>query len=97
MAPPWARRVADGWLLLVHVQPGAKTTGVAGRHGEDLKIRIAAPPVEGRANALLEEFIARSLGVPRRCVSVVKGAASRRKTVHVASPQADPGSLDAGS
>jgi uncharacterized protein len=86
----WARRVADGWLLAVYVQPGAKTTELAGLHGEDLKIRIAAPPVEGRANALLEQFIARVLGVPGRCVRVVRGAASRRKTVRVAAPQANP-------
>jgi uncharacterized protein len=94
---PWARRVGDGWLLAVHVQPGAKTTGLAGLHGEDLKVRIAAPPVDGRANAVLEEFIARALGVPRRCVAVVKGATSRRKTVHVASVQANPDLLAPGS
>ena len=92
----WARRVPEGWLLAVHVQPGAKTTEVAGLHGEALKIRIAAPPVEGRANAVLEEFIARALGVPKRCVSVVKGGASRRKTVRVAVPQANPEALLAG-
>jgi len=94
---PWARRVGDGWLLAIHVQPGAKTTQVAGLHGEDLKMRIAAPPVEGRANAVLEEFIARTLGVPRRCVSVVKGAASRRKTVHIAAPEANPALLVPGT
>jgi uncharacterized protein len=86
----WARRVPEGWLLAIHVQPGAKTTAVAGLHGDDLKIRIAAPPVEGRANALLEEFIAQTLGIPKRCVSVVKGAGSRRKTVRIAAPQANP-------
>ena len=89
----WAKRVDDGWLLTVHVQPGAKTTGVAGLHGEALKVRVAAPPVEGRANALLEEFIARALGVPRRSVAVVKGGSSRRKAVHVAAPRADPALL----
>jgi uncharacterized protein len=89
----WARRVDDGWMLAVHVQPGAKTSEVAGLHGEDLKVRIAAPPVAGRANVVLEEFIARALGVPRRCVSVVKGGKSRRKTVHVAAPQANPALL----
>ena len=91
--PSWARRVDDGWLLAVRVQPGAKTTQVAGLHGDDLKVRVAAPPVEGRANAQLEEFIARALGVPRRCVAVVKGGSSRRKTVHVAAPHADPALL----
>jgi uncharacterized protein len=94
---PWARRVGDGWLLVVHVQPGAKTTGVVGLHGEDLKVRISAPPVDGRANAVLEEFIARTLGIPKRCVAVVKGATSRRKTVHVASTRANPDLLAPGS
>src|SRR5262249_57968239 len=92
----WARRVAGGWLLAVHVQPGAKNTAVAGPHGDALKIRIAAPPVDGRANAVLEEFIAAALGVPERCVSVVKGAATRRKTVQGAAPQADPELLRPG-
>jgi uncharacterized protein len=91
--PGWAKRVPEGWLLAVHVQPGAKKTEVAGLHGEELKIRIAAPPVEGRANALLEEFVARALGVPKRAVSVVKGGRSRRKTVLVAAPESDPGLL----
>jgi uncharacterized protein (TIGR00251 family) len=86
----WARRVADGWLLAIHVQPDAKTTEVVGPHGDALKIRIAAPPVEGRANTVLEEFIAHALGVPKRCVAVAKGAASRRKMVQVAAPDADP-------
>jgi uncharacterized protein len=86
----WARRVADGWLLAIHVQPGATTTEVVGPHGDALKIRIAAPPVEGRANAVLEAFIARALGVPKRCVAVAKGATSQRKTVRVAAPDADP-------
>jgi uncharacterized protein (TIGR00251 family) len=90
---PWAKRVADGWLLSVHVQPGAKTTQLAGLHGEDLKVRIAAPPVDGRANAALEELVADALGVPRRCVRVVKGATSRRKTIHVAAPGANPALL----
>lgn len=90
---PWAKRVADGWLLSVHVQPGAKRTQLAGLHGENLKVRIAAPPVEGRANAALEDLIAGALGVPRRCVRVVKGATSRRKTVHVAAPGANPALL----
>ncbi len=92
----WARRVDGGWMLAVHVQPGAKITQVAGLHGEDLKVRVAAPPLEGRANALLEEFVARALGVPRRCVAVVKGGKSRRKTVHVAALQANPALLAPG-
>lgn len=89
----WYRRTPTGWLLEVHAQPGAKSSAVAGLHGEALKIRIAAPPVEGKANAALEAFIAQKLGVARRVVSVEKGTASRAKRIAVADPAIDPLSL----
>ena len=89
----WARRVPDGWLLAVHTRPGAKRTEVVGLHGEALKLRVAAPPVEGRANDELAAFVAEALGIPRKSVTVVKGGTSRRKTVLVAAPQADPAQL----
>lgn len=86
----WARRVPDGWLLAVQTQPGAKRTEVAGLHGDALKLRVAAAPLKGRANDELAAFVAEALGVPRKSVTVVKGGASRRKTVLVEAPQADP-------
>ena len=92
----WATRVAEGWLLAIHAQPGAKKSEVAGIHGDALKIRVAAPPVEGRANAALVAFLAKALGVPRNSVTVVKGKSSRRKTVLIASAGADPTRLLAG-
>ncbi len=58
--------------------------------GDALKVRVAAPPVEGRANQALVEFLADALDVPRQCVSVVKGATGRRKTLLVAAPHLDP-------
>lgn len=96
MSPPegaWAKRTLQGWLLAVHAQPGAKRSEVAGLHGDALKVRVAAPPVEGRANAALIAFLADALGVPKKSVTVVKGETSRRKTVFVSAPQADPASL----
>ena len=89
----WCRKSDQGWLLALHVQPGAKRSEVAGLHGEALKIRLAAPPVEGRANEALLEFVAQALGVPKRSVTLVKGQASRRKLVLVAAPGADPARL----
>ncbi|TMG75382.1 MAG: DUF167 domain-containing protein [Betaproteobacteria bacterium] len=89
----WAKRTADGWLLAVHAQPGAKTNEIAGIHGESLKIKVAARPEKGRANAALVALLAAALGVPKGSVRVVKGGASRQKTVLVAAPQADPGRL----
>ena len=89
----WYRKTAEGWVIAVHVQPGAKKSAAAGLHGGALKLRIAAPPVEGKANDALVEFIADALGVPRRAVSVVKGASSREKKVLVADASADPARL----
>jgi hypothetical protein len=79
----WARRGADGWTLAVHVQPGAKRSAVAGLHGERLKIRIAAPALDGRANDALVAFVAARLGVSRSRVSVVTGERTRQKMVAV--------------
>lgn len=80
----WLRVAADGRLTLtLHIQPGAKKTEVAGEHGDALKIRLAAPPVDGKANAALLAFIAERLGVPKSAVTLKSGQASRRKVVEV--------------
>lgn len=86
MSPvPWWRRGADGSVTIaVHVQPGAKRTGIAGRHGEALKVRLAAPPVDGKANAALVDYLAQRLGVARSQVTLVAGAAGRHKRLRVA-------------
>jgi uncharacterized protein (TIGR00251 family) len=83
----------DGALILhIHVQPGARRTEVAGPHGGSLKIRVAAPALEDRANDALVEFIAEKLGVAKRDVSIASGARSREKRVEVRAP-ADPARL----
>ena len=89
----WFRQIPGGFLITVHCQPGARKSEVAGVHGAALKIRVAAPPLEGRANAALATFVAGALGVPRSRVSVVKGESSRQKTVLVAATAADPARL----
>ncbi|HZY02007.1 MAG TPA: DUF167 domain-containing protein [Anaeromyxobacteraceae bacterium] len=88
--PPWLRAEPGGLLLEVLVQPRASRTRVAGEHGGRLKIHLAAPPVEGEANAALVAFLAGALGVRRSDVTIVRGQAGRRKTVRVAgaSPEA---------
>jgi uncharacterized protein (TIGR00251 family) len=88
---PWRRVGADGSIMLeIHVQPGAKRTEVVGVHGGALKIRVAAPPVEGKANEELRRFLADAFLVPRRNVTLVRGVSSHRKTLHIASPAARP-------
>jgi hypothetical protein len=68
-------------ILELHVQPGAARSEFAGRHGDRIKVRLAAPAVEGRANEALVEFLAQHFGVPRRNVRIAAGLKSRRKRV----------------
>lgn len=68
----------------MHVQPGAKRSAVAGLHGERLKLRIAAPALDGRANDALVAFVAETLGIARSRVAVAKGVQSREKLLAVA-------------
>ena len=84
MAAPYLTARTDGVELAVLVQPRASRTRVVGVHDGQLKVQLAAPPVDGEANAALVDFIARTLGVPRRAVTLVSGEASRRKRVRVA-------------
>lgn len=81
--PVWARRDGADWLLDLHVQPGAKTTTVVGEHGARLKLKIAAPPVDNKANLHLLAWLAAQLGVPKSAVRLVRGESSRQKTVAV--------------
>ncbi len=69
--------------LTVHVVPRARATAVAGRHGDALKIRLAAAPVDGAANAELVRFLAERLNVPRGSVTIAAGHTGRRKTVRI--------------
>ncbi len=82
MASPFAS-IPGGVRIQVHVQPRASRTEVVGLHGDALKIRLAAPPVDGAANQALIEFLADKLGVPRRNVRLVAGVSARRKVVEV--------------
>ena len=70
--------------LVVQVQPRSAQSEVVGEHGDAIKIRLAAPPVDGAANAELVRFLAERLGVRRGDVAIVRGATGRRKTVRVA-------------
>ena len=80
---PWARRVDDGWSLTIRVQPGARRSEVIGPHGDALRVRVAGPAVDGKANAELVRFLADQLGVPARAVEVARGHTSRTKVVRV--------------
>ena len=89
-AVPWRRDDGSAIVLTLHVQPGAARTGVAGAHGDALKVRLAAPPVDGKANDALRRFLAAEFAVPLRSVTLVRGEASRQKTVRIDAPARRP-------
>ena len=81
MPDQWARLEANGVVLTVHLQPNASRTECAGFHGEALKVRIAAPPVDGAANAALVRFLADRMSLSSRDVTILSGTSSRSKRV----------------
>ncbi|MDP3438839.1 MAG: DUF167 domain-containing protein [Azonexus sp.] len=86
----WFRLAADGNITLtLHIQPGAKKTEFAGLHGDALKIRLSAPPVDGKANEALIKFIATTLHLPKAAVNLKSGQTSRRKVLEVSGTTAE--------
>lgn len=85
-APSWCRLdPGSGCLTLsVHVQPNARISEIAGVHGDALKIRLAAPAVDNRANAELLDFLHRFLRLPSSQITLRHGARGRRKVVAIA-------------
>jgi uncharacterized protein len=72
----------EGTLLSLRVSPGAKHTSLEGPYGDSaIKLKVAAPPVDGKANAEIVRYPAELLAVPRSGVAIVRGASSRDKTV----------------
>ena len=75
----WCSATADGVIVAVHAQPGARRDAVVGLYDGRLKIALSAPPVDGRANAALAQFLAHSTGVAKSAVELVSGQTSRAK------------------
>lgn len=83
--PKWLRydAAARRLSLTLHVQPNAKKSEATGLHGDALKVRVAAPAADNKANDELVAFLAKALGVPRSAVTLRHGATSRHKVVEI--------------
>jgi uncharacterized protein (TIGR00251 family) len=90
MSHAWFRIHNEVLTLTLHVQPGARRTEVVGLHGDALKIKLAAPPVEGKANEALLRYIADAFAVPLRNVALLQGEQSRHKVVAISSSSVNP-------
>jgi uncharacterized protein len=86
--PPFIRWQADGCVVDVAVVPNARRTEAVGLHDQALRIKLAAPPVDGAANEALVRWLADELDLARTRVELLRGASGRRKQLHAAS--ADP-------
>ena len=86
----------DDLIISCHLQPRASKDEFCGLHGESLKVRIKAPPVEGKANSYLIKFFAKQFGTSKRDVEIISGELSREKRVRISDPQKIPSELDIG-
>jgi uncharacterized protein (TIGR00251 family) len=82
--PSWLRQTSAGVELLVYVQPRASHDQLVGVQGDELKVRLAAPPVDGAANAACCAFFAKLCRLPKSQVSLVAGETSRHKRLLLA-------------
>ncbi len=90
----WYRWDGEDLRLTLQVQPRAARDQLVGPHGDAFKVRITAPPVDGKANSHLTRFLAKSFGVPRARVQLKSGGGARRKTFVIQSPNRIPDEID---
>lgn len=86
---------ADGLVLRLYIQPKASRDSIVGLHGDELKVAITAPPVDGQANAHLVKFLAKQFRVPKSQVSIEKGETGRHKHIVITEPQLIPPAIAA--
>lgn len=95
-APPWYRWDGDDLILRLRVQPRAGRNAFAEPFGDALKVKLKAPPVDGRANAELLHFVAEQFDVPRDAVHLISGQQSRTKLLRVQRPKRLPADTGLG-
>jgi len=79
----FTRDTPDGCTLTIRVHPGAKKNAITGLHADSLKVALNVPPIDGRANDALIEFIAERLNLPQSRVALLSGASSRSKVLRI--------------
>jgi uncharacterized protein (TIGR00251 family) len=78
---PWISDSSEGCIITIHAAPRAARNHIQGIHGDALKIRLQAPPVDGKANQELLSFLSETLGVPRRQLELLTGDTGRHKRI----------------
>jgi len=88
-------REEDDILLRLYIQPKASRDKIVGLHGEELKIAITAPPVDGKANAHLTKYLSKQFKVAKGLVKIEKGELGRHKQIRICSPSQIPTEIKA--
>jgi uncharacterized protein (TIGR00251 family) len=91
--PGWYRWDGATLELRIRAQPRARASAIVGPHGDSLRVRIAAPPVDGKANRALAALLAEEFGAPRGGIEIRRGQAARDKLVRIQSPGRIPAGL----
>lgn len=86
----YARWDGNDLIVLCHLQPGAKHSEFVGLHAERIKIRLNAPPVDGKANSQLITFLSKVFAVPKHAIQIESGELSRQKRLRISSPKLIP-------
>ena len=87
--PVWLSEKDQEIILRLHAQPGAKRTSVVGLYGDKLKIAVATPPVDGKANQAIIAFLAKTLGLSKSKLTIISGETSREKRIRIQGITAD--------
>ncbi|MCP3130189.1 MULTISPECIES: DUF167 family protein YggU [Shewanella] len=82
-------------LLNLYIQPKASRDQIVGLHGDELKVAITAPPIDGKANAHLSKYLAKAFKVPKSDVQILKGELGRHKQVRIIAPKLIPPEVNA--
>ncbi|MCK8043582.1 DUF167 family protein YggU [Shewanella sp. 1CM18E] len=80
-------------LLQLYIQPKASRDQIVGLHGEEIKIAITAPPVDGKANAHLTKYLSKAFKVPKGDIEILKGQMGRHKQVKIVAPKLIPDAI----
>lgn len=80
-------------LLNLYIQPKASRDQIVGLHGDELKVAITAPPIDGKANAYLSKYLAKAFKVPKSDVHILKGELGRHKQVRISAPKNVPAEI----
>ena len=90
MTHPYLEKQGEDLLLRLYLQPKASRDQFVGQHGDELKIAITAPPVDGKANAHLVKFLSKQFKVAKSAIQVEKGLQNRHKLVRIIQPKKLP-------